>query len=551
MDNVHRKRVPELRQFLSERGITCSNTRKDRLIQLVLLATELDVRPLEPDDHEISSKRRRTVADDRDPANAVTLPDPMAITRWSSDLHSLPAVEIADILIYLLDKCDWTRERLSNYRNDNGFLLFRDGHIIDLKIHRIANTEYIYVMSDCVRETSQREQPYRTWFLMKTNSKIISGGCNCVAEHGTCKHCVALLFSINDFDTRHKDRSTQVGTDVPCKWDKPRKESKPMEIDDIDIRKNKSELDKPKPTMSNYYPGAIRDDEEKKIFDMKLAKEMYEIADDDSCWKRMLDPLPAVDVQKPKTVLQIGNSFNAYNDGNFISYLSESVTKADIDFISTLTSDQRDCEDWFLYRQGRITASIAHDILHMKETQDLNNYIVQKIMSGSHRAIPSTHIDFGIKHEPVAKHLYYEQYKALHKKVNFEDVGLIISSDKPYLSSSPDGRVSCACCGTGLCEIKCSSKHRNIFPCDIPNIDPKYHVYLDVDGKVCLRKSSKWYTQIQVQLATCKLQWCDFVLFTRKSISIERIHFDETFWKTTEVKLTTFYKNFIVPNVLS
>ncbi|XP_077865654.1 uncharacterized protein LOC144352605 [Saccoglossus kowalevskii] len=74
---------------------------KSKLIELVELANELKVRPLEPDDRETSSKRRRTV---QDKESTLTLEDP---------------------------------------------------------------------------------------------------------EHGSCKHCVALLFSIQDFDSRHKDRATQ------------------------------------------------------------------------------------------------------------------------------------------------------------------------------------------------------------------------------------------------------------------------------------------------------------------------------------------------------
>ena len=62
----------------------------------------------------------------------------------------------------------------------------------------------------------------------------------CCRDNGTCKHCVALLFAVSDFCCRHKDRSTEVGTDVECVWDKPRNESTQMEVDDIDIRTDMS-----------------------------------------------------------------------------------------------------------------------------------------------------------------------------------------------------------------------------------------------------------------------------------------------------------------------
>lgn len=57
-----------------------------------------------------------------------------------------------------------------------------------------------------------------------------------VVTIGTCKHCVALLFAVNDFCNRHKHGGTEVGTDIECVWDKPRNESFAMEVDDIDVR---------------------------------------------------------------------------------------------------------------------------------------------------------------------------------------------------------------------------------------------------------------------------------------------------------------------------
>jgi hypothetical protein len=43
-----------------------------------------------------------------------------------------------------------------------------------------------------------------------------------------------------NFNDRHKDRHTLVGTDLECKWDKPKKTTEPMEIDKIDIRIDRS-----------------------------------------------------------------------------------------------------------------------------------------------------------------------------------------------------------------------------------------------------------------------------------------------------------------------
>ncbi|XP_062581899.1 uncharacterized protein LOC134243679 [Saccostrea cucullata] len=105
-------------------------------------------------------------------------------------------------------------------------------------------------MCNTMPETLQSEYPYRTWLLVNADGYIISGGCSCVADDGSCKHCTALSFALAAFCDRHKDRHTEVGTDVKCVWDKPRKESKPCRVKEICISHRKVPLI-PKRTTSH------------------------------------------------------------------------------------------------------------------------------------------------------------------------------------------------------------------------------------------------------------------------------------------------------------
>ena len=46
--------------------------------------------------------------------------------------------------------------------------------------------------------------------------------------------------------------------------------------------------------------------------------------------------------------------------------------------------------------------------------------------------------------------------------------------------------------------------------------------------------------------------WCDFVVFTKKGISIERVLFDEEYWKDTLLpKLEAFFDNCLGPEIVS
>ena len=46
--------------------------------------------------------------------------------------------------------------------------------------------------------------------------------------------------------------------------------------------------------------------------------------------------------------------------------------------------------------------------------------------------------------------------------------------------------------------------------------------------------------------------WCDFVVYTKKGISVERIPFDETYWNNTLLpKLVDFYDSCVLPEIVS
>ena len=46
--------------------------------------------------------------------------------------------------------------------------------------------------------------------------------------------------------------------------------------------------------------------------------------------------------------------------------------------------------------------------------------------------------------------------------------------------------------------------------------------------------------------------WCDSVIFTKKGISIERVLFDEEYWKNTLLpKMEAFFDNSLGPEIVS
>ena len=70
---------------------------------------------------------------------------------------------------------------------------------------------------------------------------------------------------------------------------------------------------------------------------------------------------------------------------------------------------------------------------------------------------------WGCMHEKTALNLYRSTIEELHENVKTETCGLFLSENDPYLGASPDGLVSCSCCGDGCIEIKYPYCHKDDF----------------------------------------------------------------------------------------
>ena len=66
-----------------------------------------------------------------------------------------------------------------------------------------------------------------------------------------------------------------------------------------------------------------------------------------------------------------------------------------------------------------------------------------------------------------------------------------------------------------------------------------------------LKSTHPYFCQVQGQMAITERNWCDFIVYTPKGISIEHIPYDPDFW-TNELlpKLTMFYDNCLGPEIV-
>ena len=201
------------------------------------------------------------------------------------------------------------------------------------------------------------------------------------------------------------------------------------------------------------------------------------------------------------------NSIPVMNDGQ-VHALEQDTTK------------QAECDRWKTQRVGRITGSIAHRVktkvstlLNINCNRSKDTSALVSTILGKNVVDPNLpNLKYGRQMEGEAIQAYkVHQQRLGHKNVQVQKCGLVVLSEKTYIGASPDGRITCDCCGSGVLEVKC--------PISIAHQDPNEHgmSYLENhQGRWQLKQNHSYFTQVQAELAVTKLKWCDFVVFSTK-----------------------------------
>ena len=223
---------------------------------------------------------------------------------------------------------------------------------------------------------------------------------------------------------------------------------------------------------------------------------------------------------------------------------AEEITKIEI-----ATRNQASSQVWHQLRAGRLTSSHFGDVFRRKACTKPDNLL--KVVMGYQEVPDNVHVAWGTKKEVAARRAYLLHMQPNHAGISVRTSGLIVSEDLPYLASSPDGLVHCPHCmpSQGLLEIKCPSVHRDKTPMEAAK-DKSFFCEI-VDDKVTLKRSHKYYFQVQGQMGVSGKTWCDFFVWTMKGCTVERIHFDENLWKEMVQKLTIFYLEAVEPEIFT
>ena len=141
-----------------------------------------------------------------------------------------------------------------------------------------------------------------------------------------------------------------------------------------------------------------------------------------------------------------------------------------------------------------------------------------------------------------------------HVNLTVQDSGLLINPQWPFMRVSPDGILSCTCCGKGTLEIKCPYCHRGENLAVAASKDGKFCLQPSLDGSVHHDHSRAYYHQVQIQLFVSDVKYCDFCVCTfsgnKTGIHIEHIFKDIQFWNDCVVNAQTFFRTCILPELM-
>ena len=73
----------------------------------------------------------------------------------------------------------------------------------------------------------------------------------------------------------------------------------------------------------------------------------------------------------------------------------------------------------------------------------------------------------------------------------------------------------------------------------------------DIDGQLHLSHNHAYYAQVQGEIAILNVEWCDFVVFSKGEVVVDRILADLDYWDNLQEKMEQFYLHHVVPELLS
>ena len=132
--------------------------------------------------------------------------------------------------------------------------------------------------------------------------------------------------------------------------------------------------------------------------------------------------------------------------------------------------------------------------------------------------------------------------------ISVKKCGFIIHPVKGWIGVSPDGRVTDLTANKplGLIAVKCPYTKREMTPMEACK-DPNFYCKVINDRDICLKPNYRYYHQVQLQFyaGSGTYHWCDFCIYTKKGISVQRISPNFEWQRVCIPELESFFDSYV------
>ena len=131
---------------------------------------------------------------------------------------------------------------------------------------------------------------------------------------------------------------------------------------------------------------------------------------------------------------------------------------------------------------------------------------------------------------------------------------LLVCEPHPFLGATPDGTVYDL--SNAQKPVWVSWEEMLLLPeaLNPPHPQGLWDLVSQPNSSVTLQlcRNHCYYSQVQGQMAVGERPWCNFVGYTNRGISVERVEFDKNYWQHTLLpKLEAFFDNCLGPEIIS
>lgn len=555
----------QLQHYLMRRGKATSGNKKDLAARALV--------SFESNDKVLDCPKDITDRLEKEYGNLLfklNIEDPNKVddSLWSQDLTTWPNVNLGHIFHFILTTKAFDTSYIGQYKVKKAYSYFASSRIHQVLTYNPTTlTNHVIIKSSVTPSMKVSDKPWKLWILCsKSTGVIISAYCQCTAGMSNCcNHVIAVLYKVQF--ANDKGYTSPTCTEVPCAFnDRRHKKIVPMKVKNMDFTKH--DVLRPSPSHSILSP-------DKENYDPRIPKLQQQSTQVKTSFFSKVDEIvpeavvlltvpPTENSDCPPPVPEIAESAkmecaDITDEANLLCTFMDRLTfsSRQLDELEKATKGQSTNRMWKKQRTGRITASNFHEV-HTKVKSIIASkgsikpqttpLLVKLTQLDSSELDQIDAIKWGRENEKKAREDFFKSVGVQHKQPKLSMCGLRAIDCAPFLAASSDNIFSCTCCGKFCVELKCPYSARH---CSIHEGWDKVDYLHKVDGKLKLKTTHKYYTQIQGQMKANKIYKSFFVVWTPVGLPfIDIVDFDEAHWDGVYRSLLLFFKLYLAKVLL-